>query len=119
MDTWNPYTQVIMKASIESVPATGVSGPDPATAFVYELRQNYPNPFNPATEIHYSVSGTDPVKLAVYDVLGREVVVLVDERKTGGTYTVRFDGTGFASGVYFYRLTSGSFPRTLPMLLLK
>ncbi len=119
MDTWNPYTQVIMKADIESVPATGVSGPDPATAVAFELRQNFPNPFNPATEIHYSVSGTDPVKLAVFDVLGREVAVLVNEKKPAGNYTVRFDGTGFASGVYFYRLTSGGFARTLPMLLVK
>jgi hypothetical protein len=108
-----------MKASIESVQATGVSVTGPGAPFTYELRQNFPNPFNPSTEIHYSVSGTDHVKLAVYDVLGREVAVLVDEKKPGGTYTIRFDGTSLASGVYFYRLASGSFTRTLPMLLLK
>jgi hypothetical protein len=119
MDTWNPYTQVIMKAAIESVPATGVSIPDPHAPFTYELRQNYPNPFNPATEIHYEVVGADAVKLAVYDLLGREVAILVNEKKPAGSYAVRFDGTGLASGVYFYRLASGSFTRTLPMLLLK
>jgi hypothetical protein len=59
------------------------------------------------------------VKLTVYDVLGREAAVLVNEKKAGGSYTVRFEGTGLASGVYFYRLASGSFTRTLPMLLLK
>jgi hypothetical protein len=119
MDTWNPYTQVIMRTAIQSVPATGVSVPDPATPYAYELRQNYPNPFNPATEILYSVTGTEAVKITVYDVLGREVAVLVDEKKPAGRYTARFDGTGFASGVYFYRIASGGFTRTLPMLLLK
>ena len=119
MDAWNPYTQVIMKAAIESVPATGVSVPDPPVPFTYELRQNYPNPFNPATEIRYEVAGADVVKLAVYDLLGREVAILVKEKKAAGSYAVRFEGTGLASGVYFYRLASGSFTRTLPMLLLK
>ncbi len=119
LDTWNPYTQVIMKAALQSVPATGVSVPDPPVPLTCELRQNYPNPFNPATEIHYEVTGTDVVNLTVYDLLGREVAVLVNEKKPGGSYTVRFDGSGFASGVYFYRLASGNFVRTLPMLLLK
>jgi hypothetical protein len=65
------------------------------------------------------VAGADVVKLAVYDLLGREVAVLVNEKKAAGSYAVRFEGTGLASGMYFYRLASGSFTRTLPMLLLK
>ena len=108
-----------MKAAIQSVPATGVSMPDPHAPFTYELRQNYPNPFNPATEIRYEVTGTGVVKLAVYDVLGRQVAVLVNEKKPAGSYVSRFDGTGLASGTYFYRLASENFVRTLPMLLLK
>ena len=93
-----------------------MSAPPPDT---FELLQNYPNPFNPATEIRYEVTGTDIVKLTVYDVLGREVAVLVNEKKAAGSYTARFEGTGLASGVYFYRLASGNFVRTLPMLLIK
>lgn len=65
------------------------------------------------------VAGTDVVKLTVYDLLGKEVAVLVNEKKPGGSYAVRFDGTGLSSGVYFYRLASGDFIRTLPMLLLR
>ena len=78
------------------------------------LEQNYPNPFNPSTTITYTVagfgvqgSGASDVKITVYDMLGREVAVLVNERKPAGTYEVAFDGTGLASGVYVYRLTAG------------
>jgi len=59
------------------------------------------------------------VKLAVYDVLGREVAVLVNERKVAGSYEVRFNGAGLASGVYIYRLAAGSFVQARTMLLLK
>jgi beta-1,2-mannobiose phosphorylase / 1,2-beta-oligomannan phosphorylase len=73
----------------------------------YSLGQNYPNPFNPTTGITYQVPGASDVKLVVYDLLGREVAVLVNERKTPGRYEVKFDGNGLASGVYLYRLTAG------------
>jgi hypothetical protein len=71
---------------------------------VCRLEQNYPNPFNPVTTIGYRVSGPGSmwVRLAVYDVSGREVRVLVSERKEPGRHEVRFDGAGLASGVYFY-----------------
>lgn len=83
------------------------------------LSQNYPNPFNPATVVSYELSAVDDVRLVVYDLLGREVTVLVNERKPAGSYTVRFDGSGRASGVYFYRLTAGSFAQTRKMILVK
>jgi hypothetical protein len=91
----------------------------------FGLNQNYPNPFNPATTIGYRISGTGTaaVRLAVYDALGREVAVLVDERKPAGEYRVSFDGSRLASGVYHYRLTSSGesqqFTETRSMLLLK
>jgi hypothetical protein len=80
-----------------------------------DLRQNYPNPFNPMTVISYQLpvlSGVEgplagDVRLVVYDLLGRELAVLVNEKKAPGTYEVEFDGTGLASGVYIYRLTVG------------
>jgi hypothetical protein len=73
----------------------------------FALQQNYPNPFNPTTQIPYEIPvGTrHAVSLRVYDVLGREVATLVDEVKQPGTYAVKFDGSGLASGVYFYRLS--------------
>jgi hypothetical protein len=85
------------------------------------LEQNYPNPFNPVTNIGYSVwgSGARNIRLSVFDLLGREVAVLVNEKKEPKTYEVRFDGSRLASGVYFYRLQAGDFVQTRRLLLLK
>lgn len=83
------------------------------------LEQNYPNPFNPATTVEFRLQNSEPIILKVYDVLGREVAVLVNEVKRPGTYTVSFDGSHLASGVYYYRLTSGRFAETRKMLLLR
>ena len=69
-----------------------------------QLCQNYPNPFNPNSEIRYQISEFRIVRLSVYDLLGREVSVLVNEKKAPGMYQVKFDGSNLASGVYFYRL---------------
>jgi hypothetical protein len=92
----------------------------------YELGQNYPNPFNPTTTIEYTTGGTrnqgsgiSEVRLVVYDLLGREVAVLVNEMKTPGTYEVTFDVSRLASGVYLYRLTAGEFIQTRKLLLLR
>jgi photosystem II stability/assembly factor-like uncharacterized protein len=71
----------------------------------FNLDQNYPNPFNPTTVISYQLPVVSNVRLGVYDLLGREVAVLVNERKAPGSYEVKFDGAGLASGVYFYRLS--------------
>jgi hypothetical protein len=113
--------------------------PDPAAFLptVARLEQNYPNPFNPKTGVRFQVSGVREagaggqgsgvsVKLVVYDLLGREVAVLVNERKSPGSYEVSFDGSGLPSGVYIYRLTAGlpdrqagSFEQTKKMTLVK
>ncbi|MBA4312085.1 MAG: hypothetical protein C0417_05605 [Chlorobiaceae bacterium] len=88
----------------------------PAT---YSLEQNYPNPFNPSTTVQFSIVNTQLTVLKVYDVLGKEVVTLVNEIKPPGAYTVRWDAVGFPSGVYYYRLQSGSFIETKKLILMK
>jgi hypothetical protein len=70
------------------------------------LAQNYPNPFNPTTTIPFSIVAAGHVRLAVYDALGREVALVVDEDLAPGTYTAPFDASALASGVYFYRLSA-------------
>jgi carboxypeptidase T len=85
----------------------------------YELEQNYPNPFNPSTQINYSIAKEGFVKISIFDVLGREVKVLVNEVKTPGFYAVDFDGTNLSSGMYFYRMESGYFVDTKKMTLIK
>jgi probable HAF family extracellular repeat protein len=85
----------------------------------YNLAQNYPNPFNPTTTIQYSIPQRSNVVLKVYDILGNEVAILVNEEKNSGVYTVSFDGSDLASGIYLYRLQAGSFIETKKMLLLK
>ena len=85
----------------------------------FSLSQNYPNPFNPSTHVQYSISNLQFVKLKVFDVLGREVATLVNEQKGPGTYTVDWNASGFASGIYFYRLEAGTFVDVKKMLLLK
>jgi Lamin Tail Domain/Secretion system C-terminal sorting domain len=94
----------------------------------YNLSQNYPNPFNPSTIIKYSIPEVDPsvarlnavsVKITVYNLLGSEVATLVNEEKSAGSYEVKFDGTGLASGTYFYTLHAGDFIQTKKMILIK
>lgn len=85
----------------------------------YKLEQNYPNPFNPATTINYSLPKASYVTLKVYDVLGNEVMAVVNEYKTAGSYSTSVDGTNLSSGVYFYRLEAGNYTDTKKMTLLK
>ena len=83
------------------------------------LSQNFPNPFNPTTAVSYQLPAVSDVKLVVYDMLGREVAVLVKERKPAGNYELSFDASGLAGGVYFYRLTAAQFVQTRRMIVLK
>lgn len=85
----------------------------------YELMQNYPNPFNPETSIEYSLSNAGNVKLKVYDVLGREITTLFNGEQQAGKHSVSFNGRGLSSGVYYYKLQSGSFVQTRKMMLVK
>jgi hypothetical protein len=85
----------------------------------YYLSQNYPNPFNPITKIDYNIPRDGKVKLVIYDLLGREIKTLVNEFKTIGKYSVEFNGSNLASGVYFYRIQAGDFSEVKRMILLK
>jgi serine protease AprX len=85
----------------------------------YALEQNYPNPFNPTTEIRYRVQVVSNVKLMVFDVLGREVATLVNERKEAGIYLAVFNASGLASGVYFYRLQADGYVQTRKMMYIR
>jgi hypothetical protein len=89
----------------------------PPTEFV--LEQNYPNPFNPSTVISYRLPVISKVTLKVYDILGREVVTLVNEEQPAGNYEVEFNSKAISSGIYFYTLQAGSFISTKKMILLK
>lgn len=86
---------------------------------VYSLSQNYPNPFNPVTNIKYQIPADRYVSLKIYDITGREIANLVKEYKQAGYYTVSFNGSNFASGVYFYRIQAGDFVQVKRMVLIK
>jgi hypothetical protein len=83
------------------------------------LAQNYPNPFNPATSIKFSLPKQSHVKLVIYDVLGKEIATLVNDELKAGVYNKTFDGSNFASGVYFYRIDAGDFTDVKKMVLVK
>lgn len=85
----------------------------------FTLSQNYPNPFNPSTTINYSTGREGMVRLTVYDALGRMAAVIVNENKPAGSYSVKFDGSRYPSGVYFYRLESGGMTLSRKFVLVK
>jgi hypothetical protein len=99
--------------------ATDVRQTSPAVPEGFSLSQNYPNPFNPATTIAFSVPSSGHVTLAVYDLLGRQVATLVDRQMSPGSYETRFDAAGLPSGMYIYRLVSGSYTETRKMNVVK
>jgi hypothetical protein len=90
----------------------------------FKLYQNYPNPFNPVTKIKFSIPSpykelVQNIKLVIYDILGREAATLVNEPLQPGVYETEFDGTNYASGVYFYSLKYGDYYQATKMILLK
>jgi hypothetical protein len=85
----------------------------------YALRQNYPNPFNPVTQVAFDLPKASHVKLTVYNVLGQEVDVLMDQRMEAGSHVAEWDAESFSTGVYFYRIAADNFTETKKMLLLK
>ena len=85
----------------------------------YSLSQNYPNPFNPSTSIEFDVVQTSDVKISVFDISGKELEVLVNEKLQAGRYKTEWNGAGHSSGVYFYRMQTDNFKQTKQMVLLK
>jgi hypothetical protein len=125
-----PFETITTKANRDSLMrrvyeyfgvSTGI-GSDIADAALprdFELQQNYPNPFNPTTNFEIRISKSEFVSLRVYDILGREVETLVNEVKEPGTYTVQWDASRFANGVYFYTLDAGNYHKVRKMILVK
>jgi hypothetical protein len=115
--TTSPAGRPNLGLNMQSVTGIGNSGNDiPAT---YNLSQNYPNPFNPTTRIEYAIPKQGLVNINIYDVLGRLVSTLVNEVKKAGYYSVEFNAINLSSGVYYYRLESGSFIDTKKLMLIK
>ena len=85
----------------------------------FNLIQNYPNPFNPSTVISFSISKEDRVVLRIYDILGKEIQTIINEKLNPGDYKVEYNGKDLASGVYFYSLSTGSEYVTRKMQLIK
>jgi hypothetical protein len=83
------------------------------------LYQNYPNPFNPVTNLEFGISDLGFVELKVYDINGRQVAILVNEKLSPGNYKIRFDGSNYPSGIYYYKLEAGDFSEVRKMILLK
>lgn len=113
-----PHLSMGMTGTIIVQNPAGV-GDEEMLADQFELEQNYPNPFNPSTRINYSVPSASFVRLKVYDILGNEVALMVNEEKPAGVYQLEFDASELTGGVYFYQLTSNSFVETKKMILMK
>ena len=111
------HVQSIYDQNFQSVLAVqNVSNEIPSE---YSLSQNYPNPFNPNSKISYKLRVSSYAKLVVYNIMGKEISTLVNEKQNPGTYQVDFDGNGLPGGIYFYRLTAGGYTETKSMILLK
>ncbi|MGE5848268.1 MAG: T9SS type A sorting domain-containing protein, partial [Ignavibacteria bacterium] len=104
-----------------TLPLKGTVGinQDKTTLTNFELFQNYPNPFNPETIIKYQLANEGKVSLKVFDILGKEKAVLVNEIQNAGLHQIEFNASNLSSGVYFYTLNAGDFSKTLKLLLVK
>ena len=98
---------------------TGIENISAEVPGSYSLGQNYPNPFNSTSNLKFEIVNTGDVKMVVYDIMGREVQTLVNERLNAGTYEVKFDGSSLNSGVYFYKMVTERYTETKKMLLIK
>ena len=109
------YNLTVMK--MDGAPVVNVESDE--IPLTFELDQNYPNPFNPATTIEYTLPKASEVTLTIYNLLGQQVALLVDQSQAAGRYNVRFNASHLASGMYLYRLSTGDFVQTKAMLLIK
>lgn len=111
----NPYMGAFESdVSLVSIDDTAIDSPS-----AFRLSQNYPNPFNPTTQISFELPNHSQVRLDVYSTTGQLITTLVNDTRSAGLHTVRFDGTGLASGVYIYRIVAGDFVETQRMTLIK
>jgi N-acetylneuraminic acid mutarotase len=112
-------TDACERYAFKPTPPVGVHNPIGLVPGQLSISQNYPNPFNPATTIQFNMPKAGNVEVKVYDILGSEVAVLVNEFKQVGTHTINFDASGLSSGIYFYTMKSADFTATKKMLLVK
>lgn len=116
------YSSLLLNSAIDKANniITGVDINDSSKPLVFGLSQNYPNPFNPTTKINFTIPRTGNVTLKVYDILGKEVAVLVNGFVNSGKYSVNFkNAEALSSGIYFYRLKEGNLTQVRKMVLLK
>jgi hypothetical protein len=92
---------------------------DIATPVQFELKQNFPNPFNPSTHISYNLPSDGFVTIKVYDIVGSEIVTIVNEEKKAGSYLATFDGANLSSGIYICKMTGNDFFKSIKMLMIK
>jgi hypothetical protein len=115
-----PETYYLLSAQIDNTNIVlSAEGRDPSVPSKFFLAQNYPNPFNPSTTINYELAAGAFVTLKVYDVLGREVLVLVSEHQSAGSHSVACSAGNLPSGMYFYRLHAGPYTQTKKLMVLK
>lgn len=118
-----PMELSVAQDALEAFVKGGISQPGnkavSAVAVQSGLSQNYPNPFNPVTTITYAVSRPGRVSLKVFDILGRQVASIVNDEKTEGVYTEKFDASHLSSGIYFYQLLAPGVNETRKMLIAK
>ena len=119
LDNFNDGATVSLDLVQVTYNAVGIGKQENGIPKEFGLEQNYPNPFNPSTMLKFSLPKAGNIKLTVYDMLGKEVEVVLDEFKQAGTYSVMFDGSYLPSGVYFYTLTSQDQKDTERMVLVK
>jgi len=103
----------------QEVEVTGVNKKAKALPGNYTLEQNYPNPFNPSTIIRYSIPNNEFVTLKIYNILGKEIATLVNQKQSGGTYEINFDASNLTSGIYFYQISTSDFNQVRKMMLIK
>lgn len=114
---WGIWLEGDSICTVESIPNSIYYPSEPPTKF--QLKENFPNPFNPTTRINYSIPEQSFVTIRVFDVLGREVEMLVNKEQPQGNYEVEFDASALTSGIYFYRIKAGDFVDTKKMVLMK
>ena len=111
------YVTTVWRRSLSEI--IGIQNISTETPSKYTLSQNYPNPFNSTSNLKFQIVNTEDVKLIVYDIMGKEVQTLVNERLQPGTYEAAFDASSLNSGVYFYKLITNTFSETKKMILIK
>ena len=115
--TWGSINPTGQDTCALLTPVGPTTGNDLPT--VFKLYDNYPNPFNPSTTIKYDIPKNSFVKLVIYDILGKDVVILVNEKKTAGRYDIVWNASNYASGTYFYKLETDSYTDVKKMVLVK